>query len=84
MARLLTVCTVMFPYKLHLFYQHGYQQFLQNQIPVGEPNERVLIIMAPFEFYICFLRTACSYHHLNLCKIENYDFLKLCHDKGLY
>ena len=29
------------------------------------------------------LRAACCNFQLHLCKIEKFDFLKLCHDKGL-
>ena len=28
------------------------------------------------------LRAACPKDHLNLCRIEKFDFLKLCQDKG--
>ena len=29
-----------------------------------------------------YLRAACCNDHLYLCKIEKFDFLKLCHNKG--
>ena len=45
---------------------------------VNEP-----IALSNNESYFCFiLRAACCNDHLYLCKIEKFDFLKLCHNKG--
>ena len=39
--------------------------------------------MSEFKTVSCTLRAACCNFQLHLCKIEKFDFLKLCHDKGL-
>ena len=58
--------------------------FIINQL-IGhwDRSENYKITLGKYAYKHSSLRAACCNYQLHLCKIEKFDFLKLCHDKGL-